>query len=73
LLDQLGLIAIEQTIATEALVSIAFRVGIECLTAEVAGDRALLQESCEIIFSDLDMEMGYSDHRRPLCLAASIN
>ena len=42
LFDQLGLIAKERTIATKALVSIAFGVGIECLMAEVKGDRALL-------------------------------
>ena len=55
----MGLAAKEQAIATEALISIASRVGIECLTAEVASDRALLQESSEITFSDEDMEVGY--------------
>ena len=69
----MGLTAKEPTIATEALVSIASGVGIECLTAEVVENRALLQESSEIIFSNEDIEMGYSDHRRPLYLAASIN
>jgi len=63
----------EQRIATEALVSIASRVGIECLTAKVADDRALLQESSEITFSDEDMEVGCLNHKRPLYLAASIN
>ncbi|KAK9996679.1 hypothetical protein SO802_021365 [Lithocarpus litseifolius] len=63
----------ERTISIEALVSIASRAGIEFLTAEVVGDRALLQESSEITFSDEDMEVGYSDHKRPLYLAASIN
>ena len=63
----------ERMIAIKALVSIASGVRIECLTVEVAGDRALLQESCEITFSDEDMEVGYLDHRRPLYLAASIN
>ena len=52
LFDQLGLIKKERRIAIEALVSIASRAGIECLTAEVANDRALLQESSEITFSD---------------------
>ena len=73
LFDQLVLIKKERRIAIEALVSIASRVGIECLTAEVADDRALLQESSDITFSDEDIEVGYSDHKRPLYLAASIN
>ena len=49
LFDLLGLIVRERRIATEALVSIAFGVGIECLTAEVADDRALLQESMRLL------------------------
>ena len=73
LFDQLGLTAKKRRIATEILVSIASKAGIECLTAEVAEDRALLQESSEINFSYEDMEVGYSDHKRPLYLAASIN
>ena len=32
-----------------------------------------MQESSENTFSDEDMEVGYSDHKRPLYLAASIN
>ena len=71
--DQLGLIAKERKIATEALVSIASGVGVECLATEILDDRALLQESTEIIFSDENMEVGYPDHKRPLYLAASIN
>ena len=71
--DQLGLTVKERKIAIEALVSIASRAGIECLSAEVTDDRALLQESSEITFSNEDMEVGYPDHRRPLYLAASIN
>ena len=71
--DQLGLMIKERKIDTKALVSIASRVGIECLSAEVTNDRALLQESSEITFSNEDMEVEYSDHKRPLYLAASIN
>ena len=69
----MGLIAKERKIATEALVSIASGVGVECLATEILDDRALLQESTEIIFSDEDIEVGYPDHKRPLYLAASIN
>ena len=73
LLDQLGFTVKERRIAIEALVSIASGVGIKCLTSEVAGDKALLQELSEVTFSDKDMEVGYSYHRRPLYLVASIN
>ena len=69
----MGLIVKERRIATKALVSIASGAGIECLTTKVADDRALLQGSSEITFSDEDMEVAYSNHRRPLYLAASIN
>ena len=63
----------ERKIATKALVSIAPGEGVECLSAKVIDDRALLQESTEITFSNKDMEVGYLDHKRPLYLAASIN
>ena len=45
----------------------------EYLSAEMPEDRAFLQESTEITFSNEDMEVGHPDHRRPLFLAASIN
>ena len=57
----------------KALVSIASEVGMECLIAETRTDRAILQDTNEITFSDKDMEMGYPDHKRPLYLATSIN
>ena len=69
----MGLTTKERKIAIEALVSIAFSVGVECVSAEIPEDRAFLQESTEITFSDEDMEVEYLDHRRPLYLAASIN
>ena len=69
----MGLTVKERKIATEALVSIVSRAGIECLSAEVTNDKALLLESSEITFSNEDMEVGYPNHRRPLYLAASIN
>ena len=71
--DQLGLTAKERKIATEALVRITSRAGVECLIEEISDDRALLQESTDITFSNEDMEVGYPDHRRPLYLEASIN
>ena len=48
LFDQLGLIAKERKIATEALVRIASRAGVECLIAKISDDKALLQELTEI-------------------------
>ena len=71
--DQLGLTAKERKIATEALVSIASGARVECLAVEILDDRAFLQESTEITFSDEDIEVGYPNHKRPLYLAASIN
>ena len=53
--------------------SIAFGAKVECWAIEIPDNRALLQESTEITFSDEDMEVGYRDHRRPFYLAASIN
>ena len=53
--------------------SITSGAGVECLSAEILDDRALLQELIEITFSNEDMEVGYPDHRRPLYLVASIN
>ena len=67
------LIINERKIATEALVSIASRAGVECLSAKARADKAFLQDTNEIIFSDEDMEVGYSDLRRPFYLAAFIN
>ena len=71
--DQLELTTNKQRMATKALVSIASEVEIECLATKARADRAFLQDTNEITFSDEDMEVGYSNHRRPLYLATSIN
>ena len=73
LFNQLELIANERRIATKALVSIASRAGVECLTVETRADRAFQRDANEITFSDEDMEVGYLDHGRPLYLVPSIN
>ena len=73
LFDQLELTTNKRRMAIEALVSIASRAGIECLAAEAKADRAFRQDTNEITFNNEDMEVGYSNHRRPLYLAASIN
>ena len=57
----------------EALVRIASGARVECLSAEIPDDRALLQKSTEITFSDEDMEVGYPDHRKLLYRATTIN
>ena len=62
LFDQLGLTAKKQKIATEALVSIAFRAGIKCLSVEVVDDRASYRSRVKSLLV-----------MRPLYLAASIN
>lgn len=54
LFDQLELTANEQRIATEVLVNIALRAGVECLAAEVRANKAFLQDTNEITFSDKD-------------------
>ena len=69
----MGLTVNERRIATEALMSIASGVGVECLLEGTRADKPFLQDMNKITFSDEDMEVGYSDHRRPLYLAASIN
>lgn len=63
----------EQRMATEALVSIASGARVECLIVETQSNRAFLEDMNEITFSDEDIEVGYSNHRRPLYLAAFIN
>ena len=73
LFNQLKFTANEWRIATEALVSIASGARVECLAVEIRADKAFLQDTNEITFSDEDMEIEYSDHRKPLYLVASIN
>ena len=57
----------------EALVNIASGAGIEFLTIETQPNRAFLEDTNEINFSNNDMEVKYLDCKRPLYLAASIN
>ena len=63
----------ERRIVIEALISIALGARVECLVVETRANKAFLQDTNKITFSDKDMEVGYSDHRRPLYLVASIN
>ena len=73
LFDQLELTTNEWRMAMEALVSIALGAEVECLATEARADKAFLQDTNEITFSDEDMEVGYSNHRRPFYLVNSLN
>ena len=53
--------------------SIALGAGVECLLVETRAGKTFLQDTNEITFSDEDIEVGYSDHKRLLYLVASIN
>ena len=63
LFNRLELTVNKQRIATEALVSIASGARVECLSVEAIVDKAFLQYTNEITFSDEDIKVGYSDHR----------
>ena len=60
-------------IATKSLISIATDSGVECFTAESHTSRAYLETTNAITFTNEDMKVEYSDHRRPLYLMATIN
>ena len=51
LFNQLGLTVKERKIAMEALVSIAFGAGIECLSTEVINDRALYRNQVKSLLA----------------------
>ena len=70
--DQLELTANERRISTKALVSIASGAKVECLIEKTRANKAFLQDTNKITFNDEDIEVGYSNHKRPLYLAASI-
>ena len=63
----------ERRMDMKALVSVASRARVECLTAETRSNRAFLEDINEITFKDEDMEVRYPDHRKTLYLMGSIN
>ena len=71
--NQLGLKEESRRSATEALVSIAASFGTYCLTAEAHANRAFLETTNVITFTDDDMEVQHLDHSKPLYIAAQIN
>ena len=73
LFNQLGFNEEERKVATEALVSIASDSGIHCLTTEAHANRAFLETTNAITFTDEDMEVQHPDYSRPLYVTAQIN
>ena len=73
LFNQLGFGPEARRVATESFMSIAADLGMKCFTAESHVSRAFLERTNAITFTDEDMEVEYSDHRRPLYLMATIN
>ena len=73
LFNQLGLKKDSRRAATEALVSIFASLGTHCLTAEAHANRAFLETTNVITFTDEDMEVQHPDHSKPLYVAAQIN
>ena len=71
--NQLGLKEESRRATTEALVSIAANYGTHCLTAEAHANRAFLETTNVITFTDEDMEVQHPDHSKPLYIAAQIN
>jgi hypothetical protein len=62
-----------RTTAIKAIMAIAADSGAHCFTAETHANRAFLETTNAITFTDEDMEVQYPDHRRPLYLSATIN
>ena len=56
--------------ATKALVFIACDSGTYCLTAEAHANRAFVETTNVITFTDEDMEVQHPDHSRPLYVTA---
>ena len=73
LINQLGLKEESKKAATETLVSIAANSGTHCLTAEAHANRAFLETTKVITFTDEDIEVQHSNHSKPLDIAAQNN
>ena len=73
LFNQLGFNEEARKATTEALVSIASDSGTYCLTTEAHANRAFLETTNAITFTNEDMEVQHLDHSRPLYVTAQIN
>ena len=71
--NQLGLNPKACTAATEAIMAIAAESSAHYFTAKTHANRAFLETTNAITFTDEDMDVQYPDHRRPLYLSATIN
>ena len=72
LFNQLGFGPEARNAATEALITIAAESEATYITAEAHANRAFLETTNAITFTDEDMEVPYLDHRRPLYLFAVV-
>jgi hypothetical protein len=72
LFNQLGFGPKARNAAIEALITIAAEFEATCFTAEAHANRAFLETTNTIIFTDEDMEVQYPDHRHPLYLSAVV-
>ena len=59
--------------ATKSLMSIVAEWGLECFTIESHANRAYLETTNAVTFTDEDMEVEHPDHHNPLYLIATIN
>ena len=59
--------------AIESLMSIATNSGVEYFTAESHANRAYLETTKAITFTNENIEVEHLDYRRLLCLMATIN
>ena len=73
LFNQLGFGPEARTIATKSLMSIAADIGVEYFMVESYASRAFLETTNVVTFTDEDLEVEYSEHRKPLYLTATIN
>ena len=73
LFNQLGFNEEARKAATKALVFIACDSSTYCLTVEAHANRAFVETTNVITFTDEDMEVQHPDHSRPLYVTTQIN
>ena len=73
LFSELGLNPEACTAAIEAIIAITAESEAHCFVAETHANRAFLETTNAITFTDEDMDVQYPDYQRPLYLSAIIN
>jgi len=73
LFNQLGFRPEARRIAIESLMSIAAVLVEECFTTKSHVNRAFLETTNAITFTDKDMEVEYPNHQMPFYFKATIN